>query len=67
MLTVLEIAPDRNGWAAAIMRTWPIGEMVRAPMAQSKTDSCSGRRPGASTTLPCWAMCSTIASIVSSV
>ena len=22
MLTVLEIAPERNGWAAAIMRTW---------------------------------------------
>jgi hypothetical protein len=25
MLIVLEIAPDRNGWAAAIMRTWAIG------------------------------------------
>ena len=24
-LTVLEIAPDRNGWTAAIIRTWPIG------------------------------------------
>ena len=22
MFTVLEIAPERNGWAAAIMRTW---------------------------------------------
>ncbi len=35
--TVLLIAPDRNGWTAAIMRTWPIGEMARAPMAVSKT------------------------------
>ena len=37
MLTVLEIAPDRNGWAAAIIRTWPIGLIERSPIAQSKT------------------------------
>ena len=36
-LTVLEIAPDRNGWAAAIIRTWPIGLSARAPIAVSKT------------------------------
>lgn len=38
MLTVLEIAPERNGWAAAIIRTWPMGAMERSPMAQSKTE-----------------------------
>ncbi len=37
MLTVLEMAPEIHGWIAAIMRTWPIGEMARSPMAQSKT------------------------------
>ena len=36
-LTVLEIAPDRNGCAAAIIRTWPIGAIARSPIAQSKT------------------------------
>ena len=35
--TVLEIAPERNGWQAAIIRTWPIGFSARAPIAQSKT------------------------------
>jgi hypothetical protein len=24
MLTVFEIAPDRNGWTAPIIRTWPL-------------------------------------------
>ncbi len=37
MLTVLLIAPDRNGWTAAIIRTWPIGPMARSPSAQSNT------------------------------
>ena len=37
MLTVLLIAPEMNGWTAAIIRTWPIGEMARSPIAQSKT------------------------------
>jgi hypothetical protein len=37
MLTVLEMAPEMNGWAAAIIRTCPIAEMTRSPMAQSKT------------------------------
>lgn len=36
-LTVLEMAPDRKGWTAAIIRTWPIGRMNRSPIAQSKT------------------------------
>jgi hypothetical protein len=35
-LTVLEIAPERNGCTAAIIRTWPIGAMARSPIAQSK-------------------------------
>ena len=39
MLTVLEMAPDRNGWTAAIMRTWPIGLIARSPIAQSNTGS----------------------------
>ena len=37
MLTVLQIAPEMNGWTAAIIRTWPIGAMDRSPIAQSKT------------------------------
>ena len=37
MFTVLEIAPDRNGCTAAIIRTWPIGAIDRAPIAQSNT------------------------------
>ena len=24
MLTVLEMAPERNGWTAAIIRMWPM-------------------------------------------
>ena len=35
--TVLLIAPDRAGWTAAIIRTWPIGLIARSPIAQSKT------------------------------
>ena len=35
--TVFEIAPERNGWVAAIIRTWPIGLSARAPIAVSKT------------------------------
>jgi hypothetical protein len=36
-LTVLLIAPLKNGCAAAIIRTWPIAEIDRSPIAQSKT------------------------------
>ena len=56
-----------GGTRAKLVPAAAIAEMERAPMAQSKTASCSGLSPGASTTLPCWAMCSTIASMVSSV
>jgi hypothetical protein len=35
-LTVFEIAPDRNGWQAAIIFTWPIGLRARSPIAVSK-------------------------------
>ena len=37
-LQVLEMAPDRNGWQAAIIRMWPSGSIWRGfPAAQSKT------------------------------
>ena len=51
MLTVLEIAPERNGWAAAIILTCACQAMLRSPSrglkAQSKTGRCSLLRPGA--------------------
>jgi hypothetical protein len=31
------MAPEMNGCTAAIIRTWPIHEMDRTPIAQSKT------------------------------
>jgi hypothetical protein len=37
MFTVLEIAPERNGWTAAIIFTWPMGLIARTPIAQSNT------------------------------
>ena len=51
-LIVLEIAPEMNGWAAAIMRMWPSTWMKRLPvlphlLAQSKTGRCSSLRCGA--------------------
>ena len=46
--SLFEIAPDRKGWAAAIMRTWPSGEMDRLPLsglnAQSNTAKCFSSR-----------------------
>ena len=56
MLIVLLIAPEMNGWAAAIMRMWPPCEMKRLPfrpqrLAQSKTGQCSGLRCGAPSTV----------------
>src|SRR5450759_3093910 len=39
--------------------------MARSPIAQSKTSECSGLRLGAFSTLPCAAICSTMASICS--
>ena len=44
-LTVFDIEPEMNGWTPAIIRTWPIGAIDRAPLtglnAQSKTFRCS--------------------------
>ncbi len=37
MFTVLEMAPEIHGWIAAIIRTWPMAEMTRSPIAQSNT------------------------------
>ena len=48
-LTVFEIAPERNGWVAAIMSMWPVCEIARSPTATSNTGRCSCFRPGAPT------------------
>ena len=48
-LTVFEIAPEMNGWVAAIMSMWPVWEIARSPTATSKTGRCSSFRPGAPT------------------
>jgi hypothetical protein len=53
MLTVFEIAPDRNGWVAAIMSMWPVCEIARSPTATSNTGRCSCFRPGAPTIVLC--------------
>ncbi len=53
MLTVLEIAPERNGWTAPIILMWPACEIARSPTATSNTDRCSPFRPGAPTIVPC--------------
>ena len=52
MLMVLEMAPEMNGWAAAIILMWPVWWMNRSPylplrLAQSNTGRCSARRWGA--------------------
>ncbi len=51
MFTVFEIAPERNGCAAAIIRTCPMYSMLRVPFAglnaQSNTGRCSSSNPGA--------------------
>ena len=46
-LTVFEIAPEMNGWTAAIMSMWPVREIERSPTATSKTSRCSSFSPGA--------------------
>ncbi|MNC96717.1 hypothetical protein D3C83_141670 [compost metagenome] len=56
MLMVLEIAPEMNGCAAAIMRMWLSTERKRLPVrpvgeAQSKTGKCSSLSPGAPSTV----------------
>ncbi len=55
-LTVLEMAPDRKGWTAAIIWTWPMGEMDRSPIAQSNTGRCSSRNAGAPSIVACSSM-----------
>ena len=52
MLMVLEMAPETNGWAAAIMWIWAATDRKRFPslphgLAQSKTGRCSSFNPGA--------------------
>ncbi len=54
--TVLLIAPDRNGCAAAIILMCPMAAMERSPIAQSNTLMCSGRRAGAPSTVACSSM-----------
>ena len=56
MFTVLEIAPEMNGWTAAIILMWPMWEMARLPTATSNTGRCSSFRPGAPTIVPCSSM-----------
>ena len=51
-LTVFEIAPERNGCAAAIMSMWPMWEIARSPTATSNTGRCSSFRPGAPMIVP---------------
>ncbi len=55
-LMVLLMAPEMNGWAAAIMRMCPWGAMNRLPyfphlLAQSNTGRCSVLRCGAPSTV----------------
>ena len=66
MLTVLEIAPERNGWTAPIILMCPAGEIGREPTATSNTGRCSADRPGASTIVPCSATWASICAIVAS-
>ena len=57
---VLEIAPERNGWTAAIIRRWARQGIERAPLrgwnAQSKTGRCSSSRSGAPSIVSCASM-----------
>ena len=66
MFTVLLMAPEMNGWTAAIMRTCPMGAIDRSPFtglkAQSNTGRCSGFRPGAPSIVSCWSTWPTMAS-----
>ena len=66
MLTVFEIAPERNGWTAPIILMWPMCEIARSPTATSKTGRCSAARPGAPMIVACSLTCASICSICSS-
>ncbi len=71
MLIVLEIAPERNGCAAAIICTWPVHEIERPPpigaSEQSKIASCSGLMYGAPSIFPLASMYETISLVCSGV
>ena len=58
--TVLEIAPERNGCAAAIIFTWPMWLIARSPTATSNTGMCSSDSAGAPTIVACSPMCASI-------
>ena len=45
-LTVFEIAPEMNGWAAAIISDVAMCEIARSPTATSKTGRCSSLSSG---------------------
>src|SRR6202790_554488 len=63
MLMVLEIAPERNGCAAAIILTCPVQAIERPPgcaSEQSNTGRCSGLKCGAPSTVPFLSMNETI-------
>src|SRR5712692_12041175 len=64
MLMVFEIAPERNGCAAAIIFTCPVQLIERPPPAgaseQSNTDRCSGFMYGAPSIVPFLSMYETI-------
>ena len=64
--TVLEMAPERNGWTAPIILMWPACEIARAPTATSNTGRCSAASPGASKIVPCSLMCASICSTCAS-
>ena len=57
MLTVFEIAPERNGCAAAIIKMWACQRIERSPLrgenAQSNTPRCSGLRSGEPSIVSC--------------
>ena len=43
----MEMAPEMNGWTAAIIRTWPMWWIVLSPIEQANTATCSAARCGA--------------------
>ena len=72
MLIVLLIAPERNGWAAAIILMCPSWWMKRLPflpllLAVSKTGRCSSARCGAPSIVcrpQMWSLASLISAVV---
>ena len=53
MLQVLEMAPDRNGWTAPIMRMWPMWWIGLSPIDVANTARCSGLISGQPTIVWC--------------